>query len=65
MPKDNFVTGMFVGLIIGAIMIALIAKDISDDYYKKGQIDAINGNIKYELVIIQSDGSTEWGKREE
>jgi len=30
-----------------------------DRTYKDGQIDAINGNIKYELVK-RSDGTTKW-----
>lgn len=30
--------------------------------YKQGQIDAINGVIKYELVE-QEDGSTKWEKQ--
>ena len=29
--------------------------------YKEGQIDAIRGDIRYELVE-QSDGSTDWKK---
>ena len=46
-----FVAGMIAGIFI------------MSGNYKQGQVDAINGIIKYELVE-QEDGHTEWGKVE-
>lgn len=34
---------------------------INEGGYKRGQVDAINGKIKYELKS-QEDGATEWRK---
>ena len=51
------VLGYILLLWIGLMFIFIIA--CYDDGYKKGQIDAINGNIKYELVT-NPDKSTKW-----
>lgn len=44
---------------ISSVVIALLLINMYINNYKKGQIDAINGNIKYELVK-NSDGTTSW-----
>lgn len=50
-----FVAGYLVASIICILLMVMIDKDA----YKQGQIDAINGEIKYELQL-QEDGSTAW-----
>jgi len=47
----------FFGIVTGDIMRA-------DFYYKQGQIDAINGIIKYELVE-QDDKTVDWQRIKE
>ena len=52
-----YVFGMIFGIMIGV----LFTVSFMLGNYKNGQIDAINGNIHYELVQ-QNDGSTNWEK---
>ena len=47
----------FFGIVTGDIMRA-------DFYYKKGQVDAINGIIKYEL-IEKEDKTVDWQRIKE
>jgi len=49
------VIAFLIGLLIGSF---LVPKTLGFDY-KTGQIDAINGEIYYELKV-QEDGSTDW-----
>jgi len=58
MKKNVDFLTYFLGLITGALLmtLALIALDST---YEDGQIDAINGIIKYELVK-QPDNTTSW-----
>ena len=57
-------------IISGVLMLMLIIASIGitthyvgkEKGYKQGQIDAINGNLKYEL-ITQPDGTTKWEKK--
>jgi hypothetical protein len=54
----------FVGLFLGFILGFMVAVSPSYDVgYKKGQIDAINGIIKYELVDMP-DQTKDWRKIE-
>jgi hypothetical protein len=55
----SFILGMTIGLLIMISVFSLLIPKIEEGIYRKGQIDAINGIIKYEL-ILQEDGSTEW-----
>jgi hypothetical protein len=52
---DGFMIGVLFGLIIGHIIYC-----INNDY-KQGQVDAMTGKIKYEL-IIKSDSTKIWEK---
>ena len=54
---DTFWMGVVMGLFVAFLFATWVTRDW--DPYKNGQIDAINGNIKYELVE-QADGSTSW-----
>jgi hypothetical protein len=62
MNKDNlenacyFIIFVFIILSIGFISGYFVGKSYG---YKKGQIDAINGIIKYEL-IKQENGESKW-----
>jgi len=58
----NFILLIVTGIIIG-IMIMFIIQTTSKNTYREGQIDAINGEIKYELKK-QSDGEIRWIKKE-
>ncbi len=49
---------LFFGVLLGSILLFGIVSDIG---YKYGQIDAINGVIKYEL-IVQPNYEVEWKK---
>lgn len=48
---DAFKEGMFIGLIFGAIVVSVFFFSLFNpvNVYKNGQIDAINGIIKYEI----------------
>lgn len=48
---------VLIGIAIGLIISIIIM--IGNNEYKSGQIDAINGDIKYELVT-QNDSTTKW-----
>ncbi|MCK9279204.1 MAG: hypothetical protein M0P71_01060 [Melioribacteraceae bacterium] len=61
MNKDNF-DGMILGIIIGIIICIVSMASIIPRIYKNGQIDAINGNIKYELKAMP-DNSIVWVKK--
>ena len=58
---DSGVLGIIIGFVVGFLFLCCIT--IVNLSYKKGQIDAINGTIKYEL-IKQDNGSSEWEKKE-
>ena len=49
---------IWVGALIISIVYVLLFALFQDDY-KRGQIDAIRGNIKYEL-IEQDNGESKW-----
>ena len=51
------------GLVLGILLGFCVTLIFMIPQYKKGQIDAINGIIKYELVK-QNNGSSEWEKKE-
>lgn len=55
--KDDILCIILALFMLGTMIIIVTA--LHDDGYKDGQIDAINGNIKYELVT-KPDKSTEW-----
>jgi hypothetical protein len=46
---DKFLLGVFIGVGLMAITISFILKQSENRYYKEGQVDCINGKIKYEL----------------
>ena len=52
----DIITGVVVGLMLGCFITLVYA---SSHFYKRGQIDAINGAVYYKLEK-QLDGSTEW-----
>lgn len=56
---DAFVIGMILG---GAIIIVILLGTYGN-VYKRGQIDALSGNIAYELVK-QPNGETVWQKND-
>lgn len=52
---------LFMGFVIGSLF-TLGMFDIFDEYttnYKKGQLDAMNGQVAFELKTAV-DGSTQW-----
>ena len=57
----DYLWGVVSGSLFGISIMVLIMSVNVKDAYKQGQIDVINGKIKYELVK-QSNGSTEWEK---
>jgi hypothetical protein len=52
-------TGKIVGCVISLMVIVCTIIIKENDGYRKGQIDAINGKIKYRLEK-NSDSTTEW-----
>jgi uncharacterized membrane protein YGL010W len=56
----SFIIGLFIGMILGVILWGWIFDPIGTGY-KQGQVDALTGNIKYELVT-QSDSTKIWEK---
>ena len=58
MKKNVDFLTLYLGLVIGALIMNL-AFEFLDSTYGDGQIDAINGIIKYELVK-QPDNTTSW-----
>ena len=59
----NIMDGYWFGMILGLGLGVLIMAFILGGSYKKGQIDAINGKIYYELVK-QSNNTIKWEKIE-
>ncbi len=69
----TFGNGLFIGFAVGAIALGMIIRLAPEffiaysvgksDGYQMGQIDAINGEIKFQL-IKQKGGSTKWEKIE-
>lgn len=50
------------GIVLGIFLFVMLAMSpIVDSYYKQGQIDALSGHIKYEL-ITNSDSTKTWRK---
>ena len=58
---DKFLFGFAAGLFI--MLLVIVQHGTPSYHYKQGQIDAINGVIKYELVV-QPDSTSEWIKIE-
>ena len=56
---ERFLVGMFLGLGLAAIAIAIT----SHHSFKQGQIDALTGNIHYEL-ITHDDSTRTWERIE-
>lgn len=54
--NTSFMEGFGIGLLLYSILISFI---IGPNIYKRGQIDAISGKIKYKLVE-QEDKSIKW-----
>lgn len=50
---------IFSGIIIGILVTLMCSIVLFGSDYKKGQIDAINGKIRYELQV-QPDNSQIW-----
>ncbi len=52
-----------IGLFAGAAMSFLFCMNGCDEiFYKQGQIDCIQGKVKYERKL-QSDGETKWEEK--
>ena len=51
-------------IVIVLIVVAVCDFYIASDIYKRGQIDALSGKVKYELQT-QQDSTHIWVKREE
>lgn len=45
------------------LIVVILLQVTSDKYYKQGQVDAINGKVKYELKV-QPDSARIWVKKE-
>jgi len=60
--NKSYLLGLLVGFGIGFFICGIFS--LSQPDYKDGQIDAINGVIKYELQV-QADGSTKWEKQDD
>ncbi len=62
---DKVLLAGFVGVIIGVVAVTALLFSVNEytrfyqDGYEKGQIDALIGNIKYELVT-QPDSTRVW-----
>lgn len=54
----DYILGVVTGLLIGIICTLLICMDV---YYRRGQIDCINGAVYYKLEK-QIDGAIKWEK---
>lgn len=54
---NEFMWGICFGLFI--VFLLILTTNPRENFYKKGQIDAINGKIAYHLVK-QENGSTIW-----
>ena len=55
----NAVATIILMVVIAALGFGIGASLLGPHRYKQGQIDAINGIIKYELVV-QPNGSMQW-----
>lgn len=54
--------GVAVGLVVGAFFGSLLMSCWCENDYKNGQIDALTGKIKYELVV-QADSTRVWEEK--
>ena len=59
--KTFFLLGMWVGVVVSAVLVIMAFKYFGNnhDWYKEGQLDALTGKIKYELVT-QDDSTRVW-----
>jgi hypothetical protein len=51
-----------VGILCGIFVMAgivLFSTEVSDESYKQGQVDALTGKVKYELVV-NADSTKTW-----
>lgn len=60
MKGEKWIPRIVVGLIFVIAWVLILAATVKENY-KLGQIDALNGIIKYEL-IRQDDNTTQWEK---
>ena len=60
----TIIDGYWYGMILGIVIGFAVCLFIFSGSYKNGQIDAFNGDMKYELVI-QKDNSSKWVKIED
>lgn len=58
MNGKTYLVGVLMGVVIGFNVCNLVNL-LAGITYKDGQIDALIGNVKYQLVK-QKDGTTEW-----
>lgn len=56
---ENILDGI-VGIFIGMLLMVILI-NAAGNTYKRGQIDALTGNVKYELVT-NSDKTSSWKK---
>ena len=58
--SGGFIAGAFIAIIISLMVSVLFLGPISyNTGFKEGQIDALTGNVKYEL-IINPDSTRSW-----
>ena len=56
--KDTFIVGVFIGFVFTLI---LIVWQVGPHNYKRGQVDALTGKVKYEMVVHE-DSTLTWEK---
>ena len=64
---DDFISlsSLVIGILFGMLLISVLALwvwDTPECFYRKGQIDALTGIIKYELVI-NPDSTRIWKRK--
>lgn len=57
----DMISGIIIGMILGIFFMTLF---VSDKMYKKGQVDALTGKVKYELMV-NDDSTRTWKLIEE
>lgn len=63
--KKNYIEGFILGMVVGAVIVVSIiaTSPFERRGYKRGQIDALTGTVKYELIEHENKTKTwEWIK---
>ena len=56
--KETFIIGVFIGFVLALI---LFIWQVFPKEYKSGQVDALTGKVKYEMVVHE-DSTRTWEK---